>query len=213
MFLSRRSLIGVGAGGAALGAMGAMAPAWANALASGQGPAGPLTIDDLLGPQTPTATPTVQPAPVQKAVQRLSLLNLHTDERCSVVYREGGECVPGALVEVNRVLRDFRTGEVHPIDTRLLDLLADLSTKMDAGGPFHVISGYRSPATNSMLNGKSSGVATKSLHMQGMAIDIRLPGRRLADVRDTALGMAKGGVGYYAKSDFVHVDVGRVRRW
>ena len=194
-----------------------MAPAWANALASGQRLAGPLTIDDLLDPQTleaaPAAAPMVQPAPVQKVVRRLSLLNLHTDERCSVVYREGGECVPDALVEVNRVLRDFRTGEIHPIDTGLLDLLADLSTQMDATGPFHVISGYRSPATNSMLNGKSSGVATRSLHMQGKAIDIRLPGRRLADVRDTALGMSRGGVGYYASSDFVHVDVGRVRRW
>jgi uncharacterized protein YcbK (DUF882 family) len=179
MLLSRRSLIRVGAGGAALGAIGAAAPAWATA----------------------------------PAVRRLSLLNLHTDERCSVVYREAGECVPEALAEVNKVLRDFRTGEVHPIDTDLLDLLAELSTRLGASGPFHVISGYRSPKTNAMLSGNSSGVATRSLHMQGKAIDIRLPGRKLANLRDTALAMKRGGVGYYARSDFVHVDVGRVRRW
>ena len=213
MHLSRRSLIRVGAGGAALGAMGALAPAWANTTSSGNLPAGPLTIDDILARTATSPTAPVRPTAVQNAVRRLSFLNLHTDERCSVVYREDGACVPGALAEVNNVLRDFRTGEVHPIDTRLLDLLADLSTRMETTGPFHVISGYRSPTTNAMLHENSAGVATKSLHMQGMAIDIRLPGRKLADLRDTALGMARGGVGYYAKSDFVHVDVGRVRRW
>ena len=84
---------------------------------------------------------------------------------------------------------------------------------MDTTQPFHIISGYRSPKTNSMLHDKSDGVATHSLHMEGKAVDIRLPGRQLASVRDTALGMQRGGVGYYARSDFVHVDVGRVRRW
>ena len=197
----------MGAGGAALGAIGAAAPSWASTSASGASGATYQSIDELLARQTGVASPT------QNAVRRISLLNLHTDERCSVVYREAGQAIPDALSEVNRVLRDFRTGEVHPIDTRLLDLMADLSVKMDASGPFHIISGYRSPATNSMLHDKSDGVATRSLHMQGMAVDIRLPGRPLTKVRDTALAMSRGGVGYYAKSDFVHVDVGRVRRW
>ncbi|HYG26328.1 MAG TPA: DUF882 domain-containing protein [Caulobacteraceae bacterium] len=148
-----------------------------------------------------------------KAVKRLAVLNLHTDERCDVVYRENGVCIDEAAQQLDRVLRDFRTGEVHPIDRELFDLLADLHDRVDGNGPFHVISGYRSPKTNAMLNKKSSGVATRSLHMDGKAIDIRLPGRALTSVRDTALAMKRGGVGYYARSDFVHVDTGRVRRW
>lgn len=196
----------MGAGGAALGAIGAAAPSWANTSASG---ATYQSIDELLARQAGVTQPTA----MQNAVRRISLLNLHTDERCSVVYSEAGQKIPDALSEVNRVLRDFRTGEVHPIDTRLLDLMADLAVKLDTTTPFHIISGYRASKTNAMLNGKSDGVATKSLHMQGMAVDIRVPGRQLAKVRDTALAMSRGGVGYYAKSDFVHVDVGRVRRW
>lgn len=197
----------MGAGGAALGAIGAAAPSWANTSASGATTY--QSIDELLARQAGVTQPTA----MQNAVRRISLLNLHTDERCSVVYSEAGQKIPDALSEVNRVLRDFRTGEVHPIDTRLLDLMADLAVKLDTNTPFHIISGYRSPKTNSMLHDKSGGVATKSLHMQGMAVDIRVPGRQLAKVRDTALAMSRGGVGYYAKSDFVHVDVGRVRRW
>ena len=217
MLLSRRSLIRVGAGGAALSAVGALAPTWANTPASSPTPAGPLTIDDILTAPPPAATIPAAPAVLRPStaatVRRIAFLNLHTDERCSVVYRENGTCVPDAMAQVNKVLRDFRTGEVYPIDPKLLDLLAELSHRMDTTQPFHVISGYRSPKTNAMLNGKSSGVATRSLHMQGKAIDIRLPGRKLADVRDTALDMKRGGVGYYARSDFVHVDTGRVRRW
>ncbi|HEX6860290.1 MAG TPA: DUF882 domain-containing protein [Caulobacteraceae bacterium] len=178
--------------------MGVVAPAWATEYQS---------IDDLMASGANAVTPTAN------AVRRIAFLNLHTDERCDVVYREHGACVNDALHEVNRVLRDWRNDEVHPIDPNLLDLLADLHGRMDAKGPFHVISGYRSPKTNAMLHNKSSGVATKSLHMQGKAIDIRLPGRQLTDLRDTALGMKRGGVGYYAASDFVHVDTGRVRRW
>lgn len=197
MLLSRRSLIGVGAGGAALGAASALAPAWASSL--------------ITSPASPAA-PAVH-TKTHASVKRLAVLNLHTNERCDVVYRENGVCIADATRELDRVLRDFRTGEVHPIDPNLYDLLAELNGRLDGRGPFHVISGYRSPKTNAMLNGKSSGVATKSLHMQGKAIDIRLPGRPLTSVRDNALAMQKGGVGYYAKSDFVHVDTGRVRRW
>jgi uncharacterized protein YcbK (DUF882 family) len=111
------------------------------------------------------------------------------------------------------VLRDHRTDEVAEMDPRLLDLLFNLQGKLGASTPFHVISGYRSPRSNAMLVAKGGGVAKKSLHMQGKAIDIRLPGRELADLRKAALGLKAGGVGYYPKSDFVHVDVGRVRHW
>jgi uncharacterized protein YcbK (DUF882 family) len=111
------------------------------------------------------------------------------------------------------VLRDFRTDESHPIDRRLLDLLHNLSQRVGTRAPFQVISGYRSPATNAMLRAESSGVASRSLHMQGMAIDIALQDVALADLRQAALDLQSGGVGYYPTSGFVHVDVGRVRRW
>jgi uncharacterized protein YcbK (DUF882 family) len=145
--------------------------------------------------------------------RKLGFHNLHTGESVEAAYWEQGAYVPDALEAVNRVLRDFRTGEVHPIDPRLLDLLARLQGRLDVTRPFQVISGYRSPATNAKLHSASSGVATKSLHMQGMAIDIRLPDVELTRLRDAALSLQGGGVGYYQASNFVHVDVGRVRRW
>ena len=139
--------------------------------------------------------------------------NLHTGEKLKVDYWVEGRYVPDALHEVNHVLRDYRNDEVHQIDPKLLDLLNHLHRRLDSAAPFQVISGYRSPQTNAMLHKRSHGVATHSLHMKGMAIDIRLPDRKLADLHNTALAMKAGGVGYYPKSDFVHVDVGRVRRW
>ena len=118
------------------------------------------------------------------------------------------------MAEVNRVLRDYRTGEVHPIEPKLLDLLHTLNQDMDCGGTaFEVISGYRSPKTNAALHERSNGVASKSLHMQGMAIDIRLAGCDLKRLHDAAQSMRVGGVGYYPSLDFVHVDTGRVRYW
>ena len=116
-----------------------------------------------------------------------------------------------ALGQVNSFLRDFRTREVHDIDPKLLDLLHRLAGELDAAEPYHVISGYRSPRTNSALRSKSGGVAKYSLH--GKAIDIRIPGVPLARVREAALDLKLGGVGYYPGSDFVHVDTGRVRAW
>lgn len=143
----------------------------------------------------------------------LAFDNLHTGEKLKVDYWAEGAYIPGALSEIDRVLRDFRTGDVHPIEPKLLDLLALLRTRLETVEPLSVISGYRSPKTNAALHEASSGVASNSLHMQGMAIDIRVPGRALAAVRTAALDMRVGGVGYYPKSNFVHVDVGRVRRW
>ena len=143
----------------------------------------------------------------------LSFYNLHTSESLSTVYWQSGEYLASSLSEINRVLRDHRTGEEHEIDSKLLDLLCVLRLRLETTKPLQIISGYRSPATNAMLNAKSEGVATRSLHMDGQAIDIRVPGRDLSLVRKAALAMKSGGVGYYPTSNFVHVDVGRVRNW
>ena len=147
------------------------------------------------------------------APRTLSLLNLHTGERLKATYFEGGDYVPDALAAMNNLLRDYRTGDVHPMAPGLLDLVATLQQRLETDATVHVISGYRSPATNAVLHARSSGVATHSLHMEGEAMDIRIPGVELADLRNAALGLQRGGVGYYPDSDFVHVDVGRVRRW
>jgi uncharacterized protein YcbK (DUF882 family) len=143
----------------------------------------------------------------------LSFNNLHTGEKLKSEYWANGRYIPGALSEINHLLRDFRTGGVHKIEPNLLDLLNHLHHRMDSNAAFEVLSGYRSPATNAMLHRHSHGVAAHSLHMKGMAIDIRLPDRDLSRLHRTALSMRAGGVGYYPKSDFVHVDVGRVRHW
>ena len=145
--------------------------------------------------------------------RELSFRNLHTGEEIDVVYRADGQLDPGALREIDWVLRDFRTGEARPMDRRLLDLLWRLRTALVTSAPYEVISGYRSPTTNAMLARESRGVSRASLHMKAMAIDVRLPDRPLLALRDTALGLRLGGVGYYPTSNFVHVDVGRVRFW
>jgi uncharacterized protein YcbK (DUF882 family) len=147
------------------------------------------------------------------APRQLSLVNLHTGEKLAATYFEGGRYVPDALAALDRVLRDHRTGEVHPMAPGLLDLVAGLAGQVGRPDAVQVISGYRSPASNAALHANSSGVATRSLHMQGMAMDIRIPGVSLARLRDTAVALGRGGVGYYPGSDFVHVDVGKVRQW
>jgi uncharacterized protein YcbK (DUF882 family) len=146
-------------------------------------------------------------------VRRLSFANLHTGETLDAAYWEGGAYVPDALAAVNHVLRDFRTGEVHPIAPNLLDLLVSLSGQTGVPAPYQVISGYRSPATNAMLHAESGQVAVKSLHMEGRAIDIRIEGMDLDYLHQAALDLSAGGVGYYPVSGFVHVDIGDVRSW
>lgn len=147
------------------------------------------------------------------AERKLAFYNTHTGESLKTVYWAAGDYVPEGLADINRVLRDFRTGEVKPIDRGLLDQLASLRGLTGATKATHIISGYRSPKTNNMLRGHSNGVAKKSLHQEGRAIDIRIPGVQLAHLRKAALSMKAGGVGYYPESDFVHVDTGRVRFW
>lgn len=144
---------------------------------------------------------------------RLRFYHTHTSERLDIVYAENGQYVPGALEEINRFLRDFRTGDVHAIDPRLLDLLSSVQEHTGSRGQFEVISGFRSPHTNDMLRGQSSGVAQKSLHLTGQAIDVRLTDLPTRKLRGAAVSLARGGVGYYPESDFVHIDTGRVRVW
>ncbi len=147
---------------------------------------------------------------------RLRFYHTHTRERLDIVYRRGDTYLPEALDELDHYLRDHRTGEVHHFDPHLFDLLHDLTASLnDSGGEIDVICGYRTPRSNEFLRTRSphTGVARHSLHMQAEAIDIRLPGIPTATLRDAALRLQRGGVGYYRSSDFVHVDVGRVRRW
>lgn len=158
------------------------------------------------------------PAPVLARIpwqteRSLAFYNLHTGEATLATYWADGRYLPSELAQINYLLRDFRSGEVKPIDVRLLDMLHTLRRKMDSREALHVISGYRSPKTNAKLAEAGRGVAKRSMHMRGMAIDIRLPGRPLADLRQAAKSLRLGGVGYYPKSNFIHVDVGRVRSW
>ena len=145
--------------------------------------------------------------------RRLSFDQLHTGEKLDLTYWIEGAYVPDALTSINEILRDFRTSEVQAIDVRLLDLLHKLRGTLGSQEPFHVISGYRSPKTNAQLVSSGGGVAKKSLHMMGKAIDVRLPGRRLRDLHRAAVRLKRGGVGLYTRSRFVHLDVGRVRYW
>jgi uncharacterized protein YcbK (DUF882 family) len=139
--------------------------------------------------------------------------NLHTGEKLAVEYFAAGRYVSEALTSVDHLLRDFRTGEVAVIDVALLDLMHRISVLTASSRAFQVISGYRSPSTNQALHRRSTGVADASLHMRGQAIDIRLPDTPLAMLREAALSVRVGGVGYYPASGFVHVDTGRVRAW
>ena len=143
----------------------------------------------------------------------IAFYNTHTSETLSTVYWFQGEYLPEALQNINHILRDHRADAVKSIDCRLLDLLYTMQCKLESRRPFHVISGYRTPHTNAALRTRGRGVAKKSLHMQGRAIDIRLPGTDSALVRRVAMSLKAGGVGYYRRSNFVHLDTGPVRSW
>ena len=143
----------------------------------------------------------------------LSIYNLHTGENLKTAYWVQGEYIPESLTDINHLLRDFRNDEIKPIHLGLLNLLHDITQRLGTSKPIQLISGYRSPATNAQLHARSSGVAKHSLHMDAMAADIRIPGHDLSELHKVAMAMQGGGVGYYPKSDFVHVDIGRVRSW
>jgi uncharacterized protein YcbK (DUF882 family) len=147
-------------------------------------------------------------------VYRLRLYHLHTGERLDVVYRIGDRYLPEGIARLDHFLRDHRTGDVKDYDVREFDLLHDLLAKLDhPDSEIDIVCGYRTPWSNNYLREHTHGVAEHSQHMEAKAIDIRIPGVPTDRVRDAALSLGRGGVGYYAQSDFVHVDVGRVRRW
>jgi uncharacterized protein YcbK (DUF882 family) len=151
--------------------------------------------------------------PSTDGARSLLMYNAHTGEGLSTVYWENGDYVPGALREVNYFFRDFRANEVKPIDPRLLDLLYSVHTDMETREPFVLVSGYRSPATNAWLSSQTEGVARHSMHIEGKAADVYMPGRQLSFLQRIAMALQVGGVGYYRRAGFVHMDTGRVRRW
>jgi uncharacterized protein YcbK (DUF882 family) len=179
----------------------------------------PSVLQSEILQRAPLAAPAIH-TPQAKAlaaaaadVRRVVLHNLHTGDRLDAVYWQGGAYVSDALAEAQRVLRDWRNGEEHVMDPKLFDVLHGISGKLETTKPFQIISGYRSPQTNAMLHARSSGVAAHSQHMLGKASDVRIEGIELKDLHKAALGLKAGGVGYYPVSNFVHVDVARVRAW
>jgi uncharacterized protein YcbK (DUF882 family) len=144
----------------------------------------------------------------------LLLFNTHTGERIDIVYRHGDEYIPYALAKLDFFLRDHRTGDVRHFDPRLYDILSDLTAAVGRPGrEIDIVCGYRTSSTNESLRAHTTGVAKNSLHIQAEAIDLRMPGIDTLKLRKAALALARGGVGYYPHSDFIHLDVGRVRQW
>lgn len=164
------------------------------------------------------ASSAVLSTPAQAALRlfqdrSLTLYNTHTGEHLSEVYWSRGKYLAEGMRRVSNLMRDHRSGDIHPIDPAVLDLIAAVQHKCDANGPIHIISGYRSPATNAWLAAHSDGVACNSMHIKGKAVDIRLPGKSVQHVGRAAMSLHGGGVGVYPASDFVHIDSGRVRHW
>ena len=144
----------------------------------------------------------------------LRLYNTHTGERMEIAYRRGEQYVPGALAKLDYFLRDYRTGDIRHFDPRLYDILYDLTVSIGhPGGDIDIVCGYRTSTTNESLRAHTTGVAKNSLHIQAEAIDLRMPGIDTLKLRQAALALRRGGVGYYPHSDFIHVDTGRVRQW
>lgn len=179
----------------------------------------PSRLKAVSPPPAPVAPPVAAvaaPKGPAAPIRALSFVHTHTAERMEIAYAVGGQYQADALAKLNHLLRDFRTGDVKPIDPKLFDLLHELTVELGNDTPFHIISGYRSPHTNKMLQargGANTGVASKSLHMVGKAMDIRVPDVKLKTLREAAADLKRGGVGYYPSSNFVHVDTGRVRYW
>ncbi len=160
------------------------------------------------------ATTAIQLSDAQASDARtLSFYHTHTGKSLDVVYYENGYYVESGMARINEFLLDFRTGDIAEMDPKLMDILYDVRAELGSDGTYEVISAFRSPKTNEMLRSRSGGVARNSQHLLGNAIDVRLRGVDTAELRDTALALQRGGVGYYQKSDFVHMDTGRVRRW
>lgn len=153
-------------------------------------------------------------AATKNADHTLNLFNTHTNERIEIVYRHGDDYIPGALAKLDYFLRDHNTNEVRHFDPHVYDILVDLTASVGhPGGEIDIVCGYRTPETNASLRAHTNGVAMHSLHIQAKAIDLRMPGVNTLKLRRAALALARGGVGYYPHSDFIHVDTGRVTQW
>jgi uncharacterized protein YcbK (DUF882 family) len=161
----------------------------------------------------PTHTSYAAHALIKKPSRELSFLNLHTGERIRAEYVHNGQVVPGAMHAIAVLMRDHYNNKIHPIDPHLLDIAHNLQSRVGSRGVFEVVCGYRSPETNAMMHEASAGVAAHSMHIQGKAMDIRLPGTHLASLKRAAVALKMGGVGYYPYDDFVHIDSGAVRKW
>ena len=210
--LSRRRFLGWGVLAAGMSLIPQSADARRRIFQPPRKPPPRKPLQALISPETRPRRSLFQPVinPPEKAV---ALYNTHTGESVNAVYWFRGHYLPEAMSAVDRVLRDHRTDEIKPIDPQLLDLLHAMSGELECSHPFYVISAYRSPATNAYLRFMSRRVAEHSLHMDGKAIDLRIPGWASHTVRRVAMELRMGGVGYYPRSDFVHVDVGPVRYW
>jgi uncharacterized protein YcbK (DUF882 family) len=158
----------------------------------------------------PALAKAAQPAPAERT---LRLYNTHTGESLRSVFWAEGQFIPDALKDINKLLRDHRNDKIAEMDPKLIVLLNEVSDKFGDNEVLHIISGYRSPESNAKLAAASNGVAKHSMHMDGKAIDIRMPGKNLAQLHKAAMSMKAGGVGYYPDSQFVHMDTGRVRYW
>lgn len=152
-------------------------------------------------------------APIFDPDRQLKLVNTHTWEKLDIVYWSQGRYIPENLIKINHLMRDHRANESTDMDVKLIDYLYNLYSLLESTERIHVLSGYRTKATNAKLRRRSNGVAKFSLHMEGRALDISLPGRSAQKVRSAALSMEAGGVGYYGRSGFVHIDTGAVRNW
>lgn len=166
-----------------------------------------------LGIATTLVLPSIAFSKAQPSDRKIALHNLHTGEKVSATYWAEGQYQISELAAINQILRDHRTGDVMDIDPQLVNLLNLLHDQVDGNKAFDVISGYRSPITNANLQKNTTGVAKKSFHMQGKAIDVALPGRDITALNNAALALKAGGVGYYPRSGFIHLDTGPVRSW
>ena len=164
--------------------------------------------------QSPAASAQELSAAANQEHHLLLLYNTHTGERIKIVYRRGEQYLPAALAKLDYFLRDHRTGDIRHFDPHLYDILSELAASVGRpGAEIDIVCGYRSPSTNEFLRSHTAGVAKNSLHIQAEAIDLRIPGIDTLTLRRAALALARGGVGYYPRSDFIHVDTGRVRQW
>lgn len=202
--IARRHFVKLGLGVAMLAAMPLAAVAAEDSIS--------VTNDRRPSQDTPFL-PTAYVIRRSPRIRELSFYNVHTDERLNTVYFENGKYLPDALHEVNRFFRDFRANRTKAIDPQLLDILYHVRRKVGSDKPIDLISGYRSWATNFWLAAQTEGVARHSMHIEGKAADIHIPGVDLRDLQTAALSLGAGGVGYYPRSGFVHMDTGRVRRW